>query len=390
MAMMLRTMLRLLSWGLCLLAVPSAHGQRVISGNENKLDLASGEQVVLTPAEPDTLSILDFSEFPPTVEHVRDIANTVIGPPSNIAVTPDGSLALIANSLKRDPQDPDVLVPDNVIHVLDLTASPPKVVDQVTVGMQPSGMSFTPDGKLALVANRAGGTVSVLRIDGQKVEHLREIEVGEPEDQVSDVAISPDGHLALTSINAAGHLRALTIDGETVEATERKISTYGTPYRCAITPDGQLGLTAGSGLGGAPDEDALTIVDLTAEPIRTIDYVPIGSGPESFEISPDGRLVAVVLMNGSNLATDDPNRTEEGMLTLLARRGKTFEVVQHLPVGRIPEGVAFTADGEHLLVQCHPAREIWIFRVSGERIIDTSHRVEVPGMPSSLRAVNLP
>ncbi len=384
------SMLRLFTCNVLLILSQPVLGQLIISGNENKLDLSSGEQAVITPAAADTVSVLDFSSFPPEVRHLEGVANTVIGPPSNIAVTPDGSLALIASSLKRDPQQPDELVPDNIIHILDLTESPPRVIGQVTAGLQPSGMSISPDGTLALVANRAAGTVSVLRIDGKKVEHLQEVNVGEPEDQVSDVAISPDGRTALVSINAAGHLRELEIDGESVSATDRMISVYGTPYRCAITPDGELGLTAGSGVGGAPDTDALSIVDLTTDPIRTVDYVPIGSGPESFEVSPDGRLVAAVLMNGSNLAADDPQRTEQGLLTLLARRGKTFEIVQQLPIGRIPEGVAFTADGKHLVVQCHPAREIWIFRVAGERIIDTTHRVEVPGMPSSIRAVNLP
>jgi len=383
-------MLRLLCCGMFLLSAQPLCGQLIISGNENKLDLSSGEQTVVPDAPGDTISILDFSQFPPQVRHLENIPNTVIGPPSNIAITPDGSLALIASSLKLDPRQPKELVPDNMIRVLDLTESPPRVIQTVTGGLQPSGMSITPDGKLALVANRAAGTISVLRINDRKITHLREIEVAEPDDQVSDVAISPDGRMALTSINAAGHLRVLRIDGESIVATERKLSVFGNPYRCVITPDGELGLTAGSGQGGAPDADALTIIDLTVDPIRTVGYLTIDSGPESFEISPDGRLVAVVLMNGSNLAADDPNRTEGGIVTLLARRGKTFETVQHLVIGRIPEGVAFTADGQHLVVQCHSSRQLWIFRVAGEKIIDTKHRVNVPGMPSSIRAVNLP
>ena len=54
----------------------------------------------------DSISILDFATFPPTVRHLDNIANTVIGPPSNIAITPDKSLALIANSVKLDPEAP--------------------------------------------------------------------------------------------------------------------------------------------------------------------------------------------------------------------------------------------------------------------------------------------
>ncbi len=371
----------------------TTQAQIVLSGNENKIDLAAGEPLPVLDAAPDSISAIDFAEFPPRVQHLPGISNSVIGPPSNIAITPDGTLALIASSLQIDRDAEDPLVPDHRIHLLDLTSDPPQRIGQVAAGKQPSGISITSDGRLALVANRAAGTVSVLRIRGQQVDHLNELTVGEPADNVSDVAISPDDRLALVSVNTAGHLRVLAIetgpDSERVVVTDRKLATYGGPYRTVITPDGELGLTAGAGQGAVPDTDALTVVDLTADPIRTIDYVPIGSGPESIEISPDGQLLAAVLMNGSNLPADAPGRTEAGLLVLLARRGKTFDVVQQEPIGRVPEGVAFTADGQYLLVQCHPAREIWVFRVDGDRATDTEHRVKVPGMPSSLRAVPL-
>ena len=383
-------MLRFLPLLIVLLCVRPALAQLVLSGNENKIDLSTGEQRVLADAPSDTITLIDLSQFPPRVRHLEGIRNSVIGPPSNIAITPDGSLALIASSLKFDPDHPETMVPDNEIHVLDLTRDPPTVIDRVIVGLQPSGMSITHDGKMALVANRAAGTVSVLHIRGKRVEHVGEVEICAADDEVSDVTISPDGRIALASVTKGGHLRLLRIEGGSLIATDRKLATYGGPYRCLITPDGELGLTAGAGQGSPPDTDALTVIDLTADPIRTIDYIPIGSGPESFEVSPDGQLIAVVLMNGSNLASGLPGRTEEGLVVLLARRGKTFERVQQFPVGRIPEGVAFTADGRYLLVQCHPSREIWIFRVEGEKIIDTNHRVRVPGMPSSIRAVALP
>jgi hypothetical protein len=107
--------------------------------------------------------------------------------------------------------------------------------------------------------------------------------------------------------------------------------------------------------------------------------------PESIEISPDGKLLAAVVMNGSNLGPSNPNRTTHGALVLLARRGKAFRVVEELLIGRIPEGVAFTSDGKYLVVQCHPDRELWIFSVNRGRLKDTGQRIKVPGMPSSLR-----
>lgn len=364
-----------------------AQAQLVISGNENKIDLASGTPQVVLDAEPDSLTLLDFRRFPPRVRHLSGIANTVIGPPSNIAITPDGRLALIASSLKLDSQSETGYSPDNLIHVLDLTSDEPRIVGEVRVDRQPSGMSITPDGRLALVANRASGTVSVLAIDGTRVRLKQTVEICEPDEGVSDVAIAPDGRLAIVSVNQGGYLRLLDIDAEgTVTPRARPLSCYGAPYRCVITPDGRLGLTAGAGQGGAPDVDALTVIDLSADPAQTIDFVALGAGPESIEISPDGRLVAAVLMNGSNLPADDSRHTDHGLLVLLARRGRSFERVQQLPIGRIPEGVAFTADGRYLIVQCHPDRELWLFAVEDQQVQDTGERIKVPGMPSALRA----
>ena len=239
------------------------------------------------------------------------------------------------------------------------------------------------------MANRAAGTVSMLSIDGKNVAVSQTVTVCEPEDQVSDVAISPDGALAVASVNAGGYLAVLTIKDGRLALTGRKFSVCGLPYRCVISPDGDLALTAGSGQG-FPDEDSLTVVDLKSDPPRTVDYVPIGSGPESIEISPDGRLVAAVLMEGSNLAKDDPRHEEHGKLTVLARRKNTFEVVQTLPTGPIPEGVAFSPDGKYLIVQCHPIRQLWLYRVDGEKVADTGERISVPAMPSSLRAAEKP
>ncbi len=367
------------------LAAPAC-AQIIISGNENKVDLTSGTPKVIPPLGPDSISILNFSTFPPSVQHVSDIPNSVIGPPSNIAITPDRRIALISNSLKADPQDATNWVPESFVHVLDLTANPPKVIGQARTGRQPSGLSIAPNGKMALVANRADGTVSVLSIRDKELRATQAVKVCEPAESVSDVAISPDGRLALSSAQKGGFLSVLKIDGDTVTVTGQKLSAYGQPYRVVITPDGALALTAGQGYGNGIDRDAISVIDLTATPMRTLEYIPVGAVPESIEISPDGRLLAAVVMNGSNLGPSNPNRSTHGALVLLARSGKTFRIVEEHPVGRIPEGVAFTADGKYLVVQCHPDKELWIFAVNRGRLKDTAQRIKVPGMPSSLRA----
>ena len=358
----------------------------IISGNENKIELTSGAPKVVPATAPDSLSILDFSTSPAFVQHLENVPNSVIGPPSNIAITPEGKLALIANSLKVDPGNATNWLPENFVHVLDLQARPPKVIGKVTTGRQPSGISITPNGRVALVANRADGTVSVLSIRGTEVAPLQTVNVCLPAESASDVAISPDGKLALVSAQKGSYLAVLKIDGDIVTPASQKLSTYGQPYRVVITSDGELALTAGQGFGNGIDRDAVTVIDLKSKPMRAVDYIPVGAVPESIEISPDGKLLAVVLMEGSNLGPNDPNRSNYGKLVLLERKGKTFSVVEEHRIGRIPEGVAFTSDGKYLVVQCHPDRELWIFSVKRGRAKDTGQRIKVPGMPSSLRA----
>jgi len=365
----------------------AALGQIMLSGNENKIDLTQGGQrVIVHPSGPDSLTLLDFSKMPPTTIQIDDVQNTVIGPPSNIAISPDGKLAIVANSIRIDPPGSDKYVPESYAHIVDLSVRPPRVVGRVKTGLQPSGVSFTPDGKLALVANRADGTISVLAIDGLNVSLADSVKISAPAGEVSDVAITPDGKMALASVRSLGYLAALNISGGKVTLQPRKITAFGQPYRVIVTPDGKLAITAGHGYGNGRDEDCVSIVDLTANPLRTIDYVTIGSAPESCEISPDGMLLAAVVMDGSNTPASDPLHSEFGLLTILKRQGNTFVASQRLKTGPIPEGVAFTSDGKRLVVQSHPTKKLWVFDVENGLVKDSGARVELPGMPSSLRA----
>jgi DNA-binding beta-propeller fold protein YncE len=366
----------------------SAMAQIVVSGNENKIDLVSGAARVVPDASPDSLTVIDLSVTPPRVQHVEGIPNSVIGPPTNIALTPDERLALVASSVKLDPNDPAGFVPDDVVRVVDLEADPPAVVGTVKVGRQPSGISVRGAGDLALVANRADGTVSVLAIQGTTVTARATLQVGDEGDEICDVAFTPDGRRAIATNQTRSLIHVLNVEGGEVEVTAETLTGYGGLYHGEITPDGTLALAAGGGSGWGAG--AITVVDLEADPVEIIQVQTIGTGPESFTISPDGRLVAAVLMNGSNLAPDDPRLTDAGRLVLLSLRDRTLRRVQELPIGRIPEGVTFTPDGREVLVQYHPDRTIAVFSVEGERLEDSGRRIDVPGQPSAIRTVEYP
>src|SRR5207253_10734793 len=78
-----------------LVLVPAAHGQLLLSTNDNKVTLVNGVATVVKSPPPDTLTVIDIKSWPPKVMAEVDVPGSVVGPPFSVAVTPDESLALV-------------------------------------------------------------------------------------------------------------------------------------------------------------------------------------------------------------------------------------------------------------------------------------------------------
>ena len=188
--------------------------------------------------------------------------NSIFGPPTNLAITPDGKLALVANSVDWVATAPaGSRSPDNKLYVIDLTTNPPRLIDTVQVGKQPSGLSINRAGKLALIANRADNSISVLRIAGKKVELIDTVAMGE---QVAHVVFTPDGKRALAAKFPGHKIALLDVDGEKVTYDKHDMPVGLWPYNVDVTPDGKLALTADNGNSGAADGnvDTVSVIDL--------------------------------------------------------------------------------------------------------------------------------
>jgi DNA-binding beta-propeller fold protein YncE len=172
----------------------------------------------------------------------------------NLAIHPSGAFALVANSVNAE-RDGDKWknVPDDKVFVVDLKANPPKVVATVNTGKQPSGLAIAPKGDMALVTNRADGSLSVLAINGKDdVKVTDTVSVGAPADQVSAVAITPDGKRALAAKANANKIALLTIDGGKVTYDKRDLPVGVYPYNLGVTPDGKLPLPPITAPAAAP------------------------------------------------------------------------------------------------------------------------------------------
>ncbi|MDM0011524.1 YncE family protein [Variovorax sp. J22P168] len=370
-------------------STPGGGGQRqlMLVANDEKQSWNDAGAVQLAPHGRDSVQILDIGSDPLAPRSVGTLAldNTIAGPPTNLAITADERLALVANSLNVvEENGVRRQVPDNRLFVIDLAATPPKLIDTVLVGKQPSGLSINRAGTLALVANRADNSISVLRIAGQKVTLIDTVAMGE---SVSHVRFTPDGRRALATKFPNHKVALLEVDGEKVVYNKVDLAAGLWPYNVDVTPDGKLALTADNGNSGASDGqiDTVSVIDLEAQPPRVIDKVVVGDGPEGLAVSPTGKLAVAVILRGSNSAKNAYFYNRSGSVVALRIDGKKVTRGNEVIVRGLPEGAVFSADGRYLYVGNFIDQDISILRVDGDTLVDTGKSFSLGGHPAAMR-----
>ena len=366
--------------------VNAAHAAPLmIVGNDEKLLWDDNSKPIISPAGKDSVLIVDLAdpENPKIVANLP-LKNSVVGPPVNVAIDPMNSVALVADSIDVI-RDGDALKmgPDNKVYVIDLKANPPKHAGTITVGKQPSGLSFNSAGNLALVTNRADKSVSVLSVKGTDVKVIDTIDMG---GIVSHAVFTPDGKRALVVKFNDHKVSLLDVDGDKVTYSKLDLPTGQWPYNVAVAPSGKIALTADNGGAGSSDGsvDTVSVVDLEVTPPRITDRVVVGDGPEGLAISPNGDVAVAIILAGSNNKNAYFHK-RNGSVTVLGIEGKKVTKLGDVEVGGLPEGAVFTPDGKYLLVGNYLDQDISILKVDGTKVADTGKRFKLPGHPASMR-----
>jgi len=361
----------------------------MIVGNDEKLVWDDQGKPVLSAPGRDSVLILDLAEpEAPKVVANLPVKNSIVGPPVNLAITPDGALALVADSVNVT-KDGEALKqePDSKVYVIDLRANPPRVVTSLTTGKQPSGLDISPNGDQALVANRGDGTVTLLSIRGTEVVIADTVTLGSPADQVAHVVFTPDAGRAL-AVKFAGHkVSVIEIKDGKLAYNKLDLPTGLWPYNVAVAPSGKIALTADNGNAGASDGsvDTVSVIDLEANPPRIVDRVVVGDGPEGLAVSPRGDLAVAANLRGGNSAKTAYFYSPTGTISLLRIDGKQVTRLRDIEVGGLPEPVCFTPDGRYLYVGNYLSQDFSILKVDGSEVVDTGKRFKVPGHPASAR-----
>jgi DNA-binding beta-propeller fold protein YncE len=366
-----------------LLAAAPTAAQVIISANDGKAVLVDGVNTVPIPTAPDTVTIFDASVTPMRVVAELLVPNSVLGPPQNVAISPDGALAVVASAAKLDPADGTKTVPDSRVTMIDLRRGTPTIVGTVEAGTSASGLSFSPDGSLLLVANRGEGTISVFRVSGTTLTAAGKVDLGAPASGPSHVAFAPNGRMALVTRNADHLVSVLEVNGATVTYTGRDVIAGLRPYGLDITPDGRVALVASVGSAATGSVDTVAVIDLTLDYPRTVNYVTVGIIPEAIAVSADGRFVAMTVMNGTNAVPSSSIYRNAGRLRIFALSGTTLTPVAETPIGRWCQGVGWTPDGRTVMAQCMTEREVQVFRFDGTALV-AAGRVPVNGAPAGI------
>lgn len=374
---------RLVAIVLCLASPAFAGQDQILIGLDNTMTFGAAGKGYRAPGH-DAVLVLDTTNpARPKIAASLPLSNSIQGPPVNLQITPDGSLGLVASSIvvtkvKGQWQAGN----DNRVHLIDLSGQSPRFIGDVKVGKMPSGLAISRDGTMALVTNYASKSVSVLRILGKTATPVAEVPVG---DAVNAVAITPDGSRAFVTKPLAAKVGVINLGGGRATYNSGDDVPVGfNPYNIAVTPDGLIAIAINNSAHG--NSASLTVIEAGGPHPHSIDTVSLGDGPEGFAMAPDGKSAAVILLHGGTSAHNDWTYHRNGGIVGLNIDGRKVTVRRgEIPMGSVPEGIAYSRYGRYLYAADFNDRVLHVIAARGGRLRDTRVRVKLPGPPASMR-----
>jgi YVTN family beta-propeller protein len=263
---------------------------------------AHGGVLLVTNKSENTLSFID----PDTGEELERIAT---GPgPHEVAVTPDGRLAFVAN------------YSSNSLTVVDVVQR--KAVGMVDLGehTRPHGVVVTRDGRSVWATTE--GSQELVEVDVASRQVERAIKTDQ---RVTHMVVLVESlGKAYTANIGSGNVTAIDIrSGEVI----RQIPTGAGAEGIAVTPDDRYVLVTNREAG------TFSVLDPSSDEI--VHDMEIGGFPIRVEVTPDGKRALV------SQATDQ---------TLLELEVGTWTVGRKLEVGAMPVGIEIRPDGKFAFV----------------------------------------
>lgn len=297
------------------------------------------------------------------------VPTSYLGPPTSIAVSPRGDLALVVSSSKIDPADPTRYAADDRLSVVDLSGKAPRLVQTLALGVRPSSVKFDRSGDTALVSSNPDNGFVYLSIRARRAAIAEKTTLAPNMGPLSS-AFAPDGKRLLVAQSDAQRVSLYDWrDGRIVQPAIRDMVAGVTPFTVAWC-GADLAVVGNFGIpdSGNGDIDTVSLIDLAGARPRVIDTVAVGSAPEDVACSPDGRYAVAAVQNMSNRPADHPWHSPHSLVVLLKIEDRRLRRIDAAPIGAWAEGVAFGDDSRSVLAQSIDDRALHLLRIENERL----------------------
>ncbi|QQP94129.1 YncE family protein [Lysobacter enzymogenes] len=359
-----------LAFALALALSPLCAGAQTIGvAVDAKVILRNGEGAI--PDQPAADSAAFFRLEHGQLRKLGEVAvpTSYLGPPTSIAVSPRGDLALVAASTRLDPADPKRYAADDRLSVVDLSGKTPKLVQTLALGVRPSSVKFDRSGTTALVSSNPDNGFVYLSIDKRRAAIAGKLTLAPNTGPLSS-AFAPDGKRLLVAQPDAQRVSLYDWrDGRIVQPAVRDMVAGVTPFTVAYC-GADLAVVGNFGIpdNGNGDIDTVSLIDLAGARPRVIDTVAVGSAPEDVACSPDGRFAAAAVQNMSNRPASHPWHSPHSLVVLLKIEDRRLRRVAAAPIGAWAEGVAFGDDNATVLAQSIDDRALHVLRIEGDTL----------------------
>ena len=240
-----------------------------------------------------SISIVDLA----TNAILRNI--TVDGTPHNIKLSEDQQTLYILTS-DRD---------SGTIFMLNTTSN--ELMDEIP--MEVSVQDIAIFNGTMYASDVRGGKVLVMNLNGTLID---EIGVGS---RPQYMEVRPDGQVLYVT-RLGGPISVVDLEQKIVI---KEIDSGDMPHRLSFTNGGEVLFVVNA------ESDTLSVID--SDKHEVIKTIPVGDSPEYVALNPDETLVYVTNMDSSTVSIVDADK-----------------VVNEIPVGSGPYGIAFSADGGDL------------------------------------------
>jgi DNA-binding beta-propeller fold protein YncE len=339
---------------------------------------------------PDTLTVIDLGTYPPKKRGQVEVPYSMIGEPTSVAVAHSGLFALVTASQKYDTDNK--VIPDDKLSVVELSdPDHPTVIQTLSVGQGPSGVSINRNDTLAVVANVWDGTVAAFAIKGKTLTPASKIQLDAKLGPV-DAAISPDSKTAMITQRHGNGVWRLAIKDGQLSDTGVMLTPGGNPYGGQFSGDGRyyyntnlLGRLEPGETGGArgPRIGTVTVIDMRTNTV--VNTVDVGPTPEHLVLSPDRKYMEVTVVNGSSSRPTAPGYNTFGLLKVYKVDGAKLSQVAESQTGRWGQGATWSKDGKTILLQGAISKNIEVYRFDGHSLTrDANATLSMPGRPGAI------